>query len=481
MVKKFFSNLLLIIVANLLVKPFWILGVDRTVQNVVGTETYGNYSILFNFSFILSILLDMGINNYNSKIIARHPQLIDKKLSAILVIKFLLAIAYIITTLVLGFVWNFNTYEMYLLVLLCINQVLAYYITYLRTNLSAMHYFKTDTLLSILDKLIVIVFCSFFLWGELRSSFSIEYFIYAQTLAYIITVVVSFLFVSSFAKKIKLNFNKPLLYSIFKRSYPYALLSFLMVAYTRIDTTMLRLLLPNSNFEAGIYASAYRLLDAINMLAILFAGLLLPLFLKALKDKQALLPLVRFSYALMILPAMLIAVYACVYQREIMQMLNTHIAPQSAPVFALLMLTFLPIGTVYIYGTLLTANESLKFLNRVAAAGFLFNVALNLYFIPRFGSLGAAFSGLITQSFIAGSHLFKSYQLRLLPYDYGYLIRLFVIGLLAAITGWWVNDNNLHQNYETVLPAVVMLVGIIALRIFDLRQAADILKRFLSR
>jgi O-antigen/teichoic acid export membrane protein len=481
MVKKFFGNLALIVVANLLVKPFWILGIDRTVQNTVGTETYGNYAILFNFSFILSILLDMGINNYNSKIIARHPQLISKKLSAILVMKFILALVYITTTLLLGVLWQFNSYEMYLLALLCINQILAYYITYLRTNLSAMHFFRTDTLLSVTDKLLVIGFCGTLLWSSWRMHFTIEYFIYAQTLAYVLTAMLAFALLNPHVKKLTLSFSLPLLLSIFKRSYPYALLSFLMVAYTRIDTTLLRLLLPESNFEAGIYASAYRILDAVNMLAVLVAGLLLPIFLRALKEKQSLLPLVRFSYALMILPAMLMAVYACMYQREIMQLLNTHIAPQSAPVFALLMLTFLPIGTVYIYGTLLTANESLAFLNRIAAIGLLLNILLNLYFIPRFGSAGAAFCSLVTQSFIAGAHMLQSYRLNLLPRDSGYLLRLLLCGLLTAVAGWWVNDNMLHTRYEILIPAVVMMLSIGLLRIFDIKQGIAILKRLTAR
>ena len=51
MQKKYLKNLALLIFLNLLVKPFWILGVDREVQNVVGTSEYGFYSVILNFSF----------------------------------------------------------------------------------------------------------------------------------------------------------------------------------------------------------------------------------------------------------------------------------------------------------------------------------------------------------------------------------------------------------------------------------------------
>ena len=36
MLKKFLKNIALVLFLNLLIKPFWILGIDRSVQNVVG-------------------------------------------------------------------------------------------------------------------------------------------------------------------------------------------------------------------------------------------------------------------------------------------------------------------------------------------------------------------------------------------------------------------------------------------------------------
>ena len=55
---KFLSNLAFLLFLNLLVKPFWIFGIDRAVQNEVGAEVYGSYFALFNFAFILNVFLD---------------------------------------------------------------------------------------------------------------------------------------------------------------------------------------------------------------------------------------------------------------------------------------------------------------------------------------------------------------------------------------------------------------------------------------
>ena len=93
MQKTFIKNLALLLALNLLIKPFWVFGIEREVQEVVKTENYGLYFALFNFSFLLNILLDFGITNFNNKNIAQNNHLITKHFSSILVLKLMLGVA----------------------------------------------------------------------------------------------------------------------------------------------------------------------------------------------------------------------------------------------------------------------------------------------------------------------------------------------------------------------------------------------------
>ncbi|MBL0043910.1 MAG: oligosaccharide flippase family protein [Flavobacteriales bacterium] len=70
--RVFVTNLALVLVLNLLVKPFYILGIDAQVQVRVGTEAYGSYAALLSLSFLLNILLDFGITNWNTRHIAQN-------------------------------------------------------------------------------------------------------------------------------------------------------------------------------------------------------------------------------------------------------------------------------------------------------------------------------------------------------------------------------------------------------------------------
>jgi O-antigen/teichoic acid export membrane protein len=55
----------------------------------------------------------------------------------------------------------------------------------------------------------------------------------------------------------------------------------------------------------------------------------------------------------------------------------------------------------YVFGTLLTANGSMKLLNLTAALGIVVNLAVNFILIPRMQARGAAIASLSTQSVMA--------------------------------------------------------------------------------
>ena len=124
MQKKLLSGLFWLLLLNLLIKPFWILGIEVGVQNAVGNEAYGFYFSIFNLAYIFNILLDIGITNFNTRNIAQHPQLIVKHLSGILAVKLMLLALYLLVTFTVGLLLGYGSRQFYLLAFLCLNQFL---------------------------------------------------------------------------------------------------------------------------------------------------------------------------------------------------------------------------------------------------------------------------------------------------------------------------------------------------------------------
>ena len=135
MQKKFLTNLGLILALNLLIKPIYIFGIEKAVQEQVGTAAYGIYFAIFNFSFLLTILLDFGITNFNNKNIAQNSHLFTKHFSSLFTLKLLLAVIYIITVVIIGLVIGYDTRLMKLLLIQGFNMFLIFFINYLRRRL----------------------------------------------------------------------------------------------------------------------------------------------------------------------------------------------------------------------------------------------------------------------------------------------------------------------------------------------------------
>jgi len=162
---KFIWNLILVIILNAVIKPFYILGIDAEVINRVGASVYGNYFALINFSFLLNIILDLGITNYNVKNIAQHHQLLDKYFSGIITLRFFLVLVYLAITFIIAIFIGYDVLQLKILLLLALNQSLVAFILYIRSNLTGLHLFVQDSLISVLDRLLLIIICSVLLWG----------------------------------------------------------------------------------------------------------------------------------------------------------------------------------------------------------------------------------------------------------------------------------------------------------------------------
>lgn len=400
--RKFAINLFLLLLLNLLVKPFWIFGIDRTVQNMVGAGEYGLFYSLFNFSLLLNIILDFGITNFNNREISRHSHLASKYLSNIISIKILLAFVYCIVCLAGAMVLGYDSRQLHLLLLLVLNQFIASFILYLRSNLSGLQYFKTDSVLSVLDRFLMIIICSLLIWGNIfNTHFTIEWFIYAQTISYSITLLTTFIALLVKMGRFSIRFDSVFAFTILKQSYPYALLILLMSLYSRVDSVMLERMLPNGKVESGIYAQAFRIVDAANMLPFLFASLLLPMFSRMIKNQEPIQPFVGFAFALLFLPSFAISTSCIVYRNELMQLLYHQHTTESSVLLGILMVSFFMISINYIFGTLLTANGSIKMLNYISLLGVGISLLVNMMLIPFYNSVGAAIANLTTQVVVA--------------------------------------------------------------------------------
>ena len=101
------------------------------------------------------------------------------------------------------------------------------------------------------------------------------------------------------------------------------------------------------------------------------------------------------------------------------------------------MISILPLGLTYVFGSLLTANGNLKQLNLIALGAVCINIVCNLLLIPRWQAVGSAFSGILTQSFIVICEILLAIKVFHLRITFGTGIRLtgYTLSCLLVLFG----------------------------------------------
>jgi O-antigen/teichoic acid export membrane protein len=257
------------------------------------------------------------------------------------------------------------------------------------------------------------------------------------------------------------------LWFLLRKSLPYALVVLLMSAYTRLDGILLERLLPDGARHADVFAGGYRLLDAANMFGYLFATLLMPMFARLLGQKAPVRPLVSLGFRLVWAGGWTLCVVVFLLKSDLAALMfgGKYELEYRAWTLGLLIGAFPAMCVIYIFSTLLTADERLMQMNRFFVVGLVLDVVLNLLLVPYFLALGAAMATVATQWFIAVS------MVALCVYNYGFrpspggLTRVLVFTAAVPLSAWWL----LHNDTFDALPwwwkplLLLLLGGVLAL------------------
>jgi O-antigen/teichoic acid export membrane protein len=250
-----------------------------------------------------------------------------------------------------------------------------------------------------------------------------------------------------------------------------------MSFYNRMDSVMLERLLPDpfGKEQSGIYYQAFRLLDAVSMFGVLFAGLLLPIFSRMIKKKEDIGSMVQLSFLLLFVPAVIISFSSGFYKHQIMDFLYKSNIELSASILQLLMISFLGIATTYIFGTLLTANGSIRQLNWMAVVGMTINIGLNLILIPHFQSIGSAWASLATQLFTAVAQTILAVIILKLTVNYRVIGKLILFIGFVFLAGYVSRQISIwYFGYVAMITSSILFAFIT--RLINLKALTEIIR-----
>jgi O-antigen/teichoic acid export membrane protein len=489
--KLFLINILLLILVNVLIKPFFIFGIDLTVQNRTESGAYGLYFALLNWAYLFQIISDFGLQNFNARHVSSASHLLEKYFPSLLVIKVFLSFVYFFIAMAAAYyIGNYHNEALWLLAVLLANQIMVQMTLFLRTNISGLGHYKIDSLLSSLDKLLMLFFCGFALWWHDRTStgvFPIIWFVLAQSLALLITMFVVYGVLRSKSQiplrpKLLTNLKTgwPVILVLFKKSLPFAVVILLMSAYTRLDAIILERILPDGDYHTDIFAGSYRLLDALNMFGYLFASLLLPMFSRQLAEGSDVRPLTLLSFRLIWAGSITACVSIYFHRQDIIALMfhgKADIVYRS-DVCGVLIWSFVAICVTYIFSTLLTAGAKMRSMNQIFLAGLCLDLILDFTLIPTQKAIGAAHAALCTQVFVALGMVFLCFKYYKLQFTRTGFARITCFSLGITLISWYfVRLEGVAWHIQFIANLLSGLVLAFITGLIDLRPVLELLKK----
>jgi O-antigen/teichoic acid export membrane protein len=387
---QFFKGLSWLIILNMLVKPVWLFFIDRQVQLLIGYQEYGKYFAILNLSYVLFFLSDIGISNMLNQRMARHLPL---NVGQLLRIKGLLVAIYFIVFCFVGWLAKISQWNILFYVIAI--QALTSLLLFFRNIITANQYFGTDAWVSVIDKSLMIVFCGGILYTTVFGNMSLLLFLQVQLLCTAIAVVVSFIFIVR--KRLVTITDSENIETIIKYVTPFAVITLLMSVHYRLDGFLLERIHRNGAMEAGIYASAYRLLDASNMVGYLASSFLVAFVARNLKEKDSLEDVIFNTRHLLMFCSLGAASFVIVFAPWLQKLLYHSTADYNSLVIQLCIGSFPGYCLVHVYGSVLTGSGRLRQFISILIVCVLLNVVLNIALIPTMGALGCCVAALASQ------------------------------------------------------------------------------------
>lgn len=456
--RELIINVTFLILANLLIKPYYIFFVERKIQNQVGTAAWGAYFTLFSLSMLPQIILDLGLTSYINQRLSGHRDQLHMIWKDTAWVKPILALIFAVIFLLICYVGGyFLTYRTWIL-WITLNQVLISMILFLRAYISGLGHYRLDSAFSVADKFLFILLFS--LWAWTGTITSIDTFLWIQTVSLGVPLILgtAWLLMRTGISFKRLDFGQTL--NILKQSLPFAGIFVLMVLYCRMEPVWIGWLRPDGAYQAGIYAAGYRLLDAANMMGFLFAGILLPMFSHtiSLGDKNEYQSVFDLSWNLMISLSVLICFPIINHHTFIMAQLYTDSYPGILPI---LMICLIPLTINYLLSTILTAAGRVVMMNYFFLISIGVSIVGHMLLTPTMGAGGAAIVLLITQvvtSFLL-SYLVEKEKLITLTGGIHLLVLVKAIAL-GLLSGWLVSLLIDHPVLSLITHMVALLLAL---------------------
>ncbi len=441
--------------------------VEGLVQNHLGHAGFGLFSALFALCFVLSAFADLGLNQFATREISQGKNFLAENFPALFSLKLLVLTLFPVLLAGIGWLLGYEKDNLVLLFWIASGVSFLQLLQLFRSVLQAQQRFNTDSLIAVLDKALLIAV----LLALLTVGFSLQGYVLVRLLITFLVVLAAYLLIVKKSGWLKPKFQRKKLLPLLRGSLPFAVMTLVYGLIEKIDLVLIERL--HSQTEAGLYAGAYRWVDAVMM----YAWTVLPIFFAkfaAIHNKPGeQRELLSFGQVIVGVPLIFVCFVVFFYGHNLFWFLTNSTAAELHVMNRNLQILFGAVlinSVAAIYSTLLTATGREKQVSWIVGLGIVINVVLNLIFIPEYGSVAASFTTVAATVFMSVGYVVL--LARNQAYNVPFAIAAKLLLFIALSTGifYALSLPAMHWILASAASGMLMLVLVPLLKLADLKK-----------
>ncbi|MEM8556458.1 MAG: oligosaccharide flippase family protein [Bacteroidota bacterium] len=258
--------------ASLLVKPLWLLFIVAACPRVLGSSDYGVLSASLALAAICMAFAGLGLEEHTLREVAPNPERSSEFFSTFFALRGFVVLGCWLVILLVAFLLNYRDGAFITAALAGIYFASLNLASYSRTFFRARENLRPEAVLVIIERLSVVILGGVGLWifGTPEATVA------GMAMGTALTALATIAWTARWYAPLRRDMMRPGLVRVsLHHMAPLAMKSMLIAFYMRIDQVMIEAML--TDFEAGQYGQAYRLLESLSLVpAIIVQAALFP-------------------------------------------------------------------------------------------------------------------------------------------------------------------------------------------------------------
>ncbi len=430
MIERLFKNTIILsssqVISRLLSLSFFLI-----TARYLGTELFGKYTYSFTLILILTIIADLGLTSLTVREISQDKSKTNYYLFNSLLIRLLLSsLIYFFLYFYVTSIANLDPDKKSLFLILGLYLFLRSFFDTSSSFFQAYEMQNINGYLELLNNLGLLIAASlmvFFNRDLILFAFApiIGMGIASTFGLYLVSKKISFIFEVSTTSLI----------NILKNTFPFGLTLLASVLYVRMDILIISWF--RSDIEVGEYGAALRLIDGLLITPIIGGRILYPLLSRFSSNHQDFKLIVEKSLKILSLLAFFFITLGMLSASEIILFLYSGSYFKSIVILQVLLWTLITSYPNYILGFSLFSLHRQKKVLRVVTIALFINICLSVFLVPKIGSMGAAFSVVISNfaTFVGYIWFLRDrFEVSLFLID---MIKIFLVSCITFLIGYY--------------------------------------------